>query len=153
MISAPHPSNGGFGMQDETGTLRDRLLTTLAVLMGLLALSNFWKPVAQHFDPGGSAGFVFFGTRLQGGSNAVAGPLCGLLLAAYAYGVWTMRRWVVPIACLYAAYVIANLVLFMLNAPPAEKPSTIGMLAYAAVAIGVSSGAAYALVQQRHRLR
>jgi hypothetical protein len=141
-------------MQSEAGTPRGPLLTALAVLMGLLALSNFWKPMAQRFDPGGSAGFVFFGTRLQGGANAIAGPLFGLLLAAYAYGVWTMRRWVVPIACIYAAYVIANLVLFMLNAPQAEQPPPmLGMLVYAAVAIGVSSGGAYYLVQHRDRLR
>jgi hypothetical protein len=140
-------------MPSETRTSRDRLLTILAVLIGLLAVSNFWKPMAQRFDPEGSAGFVFFGTRLRGGANAVAGPLFGLLLAAYAYGVWTMRRWVVPIACIYAAYVIANLVFFMLNAPPAEKPPMLGMLAYAAVAIGVSSGGAYYLLQHRDRLR
>ena len=140
-------------MQGETGTSRDRWLTTVAVLMGLLALSNFWKPVAQRFDPGGSAGFVLFGTRLEGTANAIVGPLFGLLLAAYAYGVWTMRRWVIPVACIYAVYVIANLVLFMLQAPPADARSLIGMLVYAAVAIVVSSGAAYSLVQQRHRLR
>jgi hypothetical protein len=140
-------------MEDEPGTSRDRLLTALAILMGLLAISDFWKPVAQHFDPGGGAGFVLFGTRLRGGANAVMGPLFGLLLAAYAYGVWTMRRWVVPIACIYAAYVIANMALFMLKVPPTEKPSMIGMLVYAAVAIGVSSGGAYYLVQHRDRLR
>jgi hypothetical protein len=140
-------------MQGETDTSRDRLLTTLAVLMGLLAVSNFWKPMAQRFDPGGSAGFVFFGTRLHGAANAVAGPLFGLLLAVYAYGVWTMRRWVVPLACIYAVYVIANLMLFLMNAPQAEKPPMLGMLVYAAVAIGVSSGGAYLLVRHRDRLR
>jgi hypothetical protein len=140
-------------MQAETGSSRDRLLTILAVLMGVLAVSNFWKPVAQRFDPEGSAGFVFFGMRLHGGANAVVGPLFGLLLAAYAYGVWTMRRWVVPVACVYAAYVVANLVLFMLYAPPADRPPMIGMLGYAAVAIGVSSGGAYYLVRTRDRLR
>ena len=140
-------------MQHEPGTSRDWLLTTLAVLMGFMAVSNFWKPVAQRIDPGSPAGFVFLGTRLQGVANAVVGPLFGLLLAAYAYGVWTMRRWVVPLACAYAAYVIANLVLFLLNAPQAEKPPLLGMLAYAAVAIGVSSGGAYYLARYRDRLR
>ncbi len=140
-------------MQRETGTSRDWLLTTLAVLIGLMAVSNLWKPVAQRFDPGGPAGFVFLGTRLHGVANAIVGPLFGVLLAAYAYGVWTMRRWVVPLACAYAAYVIANLALFMLQAPPAEMPPLLGMLAYAAVAIGVSSGGAYYLVQHRDRLR
>ena len=140
-------------MQGETGRSRDWVLTTLAALMGLLALSNFWKPVAQHLDPAAAVGFVFFGTRLQGVANAVMGPLFGVLLAAYAYGVWTLRRWVVPIAYAYAAYVIINMVLFRLHAPPAEQPPVLGMLAYAAVAIGVSSGGAYYLTRQRDRLR
>jgi hypothetical protein len=142
-------------MQGETAAGRDRLLTALAVLMGLLAVSNFWKPVAQHFDPGGNAGFVFFGTRLRGLANAVMGPLFGALLAAYAYGVWTMRRWVVPIAWIYAAYVAANVVLFTLSGPQGGKPPppVLGMLAYGAIAIGVSGGGALHLYRRRDRLR
>ena len=132
---------------------RDRWLTILAVAMGLLALSNFWKPVAQAADPAGNVGFVLFGTRLHGAANVVAGPLFGLLLAAYAYGVWTMRRWVVPLACAYAGYVVVNLVLYMVIAPPVEKPGLLGMLAYAAVAIGISSGGALHLLRHRDQLR
>ncbi len=132
---------------------RDRWLTLLAIVMGLLALSNFSKPLTQHLDPTSSAGFVFFGTRLHGAANAVLGPLFGLLLAAYAYGVWTMRRWVVPLACAYAAYVVANLILYRLVAPAAEQPPLAGMLAYAAGAIGVSGAGALYLLRHRDRLR
>jgi len=138
------------------GVARDRLLTALAILMSLMAISNFSKPLGQHFDPNGNAGFVFFGTRLHGTANLIVGPLFGGLLAAYAYGVWTMRRWVVPIACIYAAYVIANLIFFMLNPPPdqATRPGFMPfMLLYAAVAIGVSSGGAWYLARNRSRLR
>src|SRR5438046_6294222 len=91
---------------------RDPLLTTLAVLMGILAISNLMKPVGQAFDPNGSAGFVFFGTRLHGVANTIIGPLFGLFLATYAWAVWTGRRIAVPIALAYAAYVPLNLVLF-----------------------------------------
>ena len=134
------------------GTGRDRILTTLAVLMGLLAISNFAKPLGQAMDPGGSAGFVFFGHRLHGTANAIVGPVFGLLLAAYAYGVWTMKRWVVPLAGAYAGYVILNLVLFTANPPPGDRTPLLFMLGYAAVAIGVSSGGAVYLYGHRGRL-
>ena len=129
---------------------RDGILTALAAAMGLMAISNFWKPVAQHLSPESNVGFVFLGTRLHGAANLVVGPLFGALLAAYAYGVWTMRQWVVPIACVYAAYVLVNLALFMLTDP--QAPSPLLMLPYAVVAIGVSSGGAYHLLRNRQRL-
>jgi hypothetical protein len=129
---------------------RDGFLTGLAVAIGLMALSNFWKPVAQHLSPESGVGFVFLGTRLHGTANLVVGPLFGALLAAYAYGVWRMRRWVVPIACGYAAYVIVNLALFMARDP--QAPSPLMMLPYAVVAIGVSSGGAGYLLRNRERL-
>jgi hypothetical protein len=135
---------------DRTG--RDRTLTTLAMLMGVLAISNFAKPLGQAMDPGGNAGFVFFGERLRGTANAIAGPVFGLLLAAYAYGVWTMKRWVVPLAIAYAVYVILNLVLFVASPPPGDRTSILFMLGYAVVAIGVSSGGALYLYRNRDRL-
>jgi len=133
-------------------TRRDRILTTLAVLMGVLAISNFAKPLGQAMDPGGNAGFVFFGHRLRGTANAIVGPAFGLLLAAYAYGVWTMKRWVVPLAGAYAMYVFLNLILFTANPPSGDQPHLLFMLGYAVVAIGVSSGGALYLYRNRHRL-
>ena len=137
---------------ETTARSRDRVLTTLAVLMGLLALSNLTKPISQTAAPESSAGFVFFGHRLHGLANAVIGPLFGGLLAAYAYGVWTMRQWVVPIAAVYAAYVVVNLVLFPFFEPPGAETPLLGFLAYAAVAIGVSSGGAVYLYRNRDQL-
>jgi hypothetical protein len=137
-------------MTDEIG--RDRILTTLAILMGLMAFSNFIKPLTQALQPESTAGFVFFGARLHGRANAIVGPLFGVLLAYYAYGAWTSQRWVVPIAVFYAGYVIVNLVLFTLRMPAADQPPWYGMLAYAAVAVGVSSGGAFYLLTRRERL-
>ena len=131
---------------------RSGVLTGLAIAMGLMAISNFLKPITQSMDPGGNAGFVFFGTRLTGTANLVAGPVFGAILAAYAYGVWTRRRWVVTIALGYAAYVILNLVLFMSNPPPGGDPGLVFGLVYAAVAIGVSSGGAWYLMQHKEEL-
>jgi len=129
-------------MATNDGMGRDRGLTILAILMGLLALSNFAKPIGQAMDPAGNAGFVFFGHRLHGIANAIIGPVFGLVLAAYAYGVWTMKRWVMPLAVAYAVYVVLNLALFVANPPPGDPNSLLFMVAYAAVAIGVSSGGA-----------
>lgn len=139
-------------MQTEATRGRDRVLTGLALAMGLMAVSNFSKPLTQAMAPDSTAGFVLFGARLHGLANAVVGPLFGAMLAAYAYGVWTMRRWVAPIAVGYAVYVVVNLVLFMANPPPGDAPPLLGMLAYAAVAIGVSGGGAIYLLRNRERL-
>ena len=132
---------------------RNPVLIVLAVVMGVMAASNFWKPIAQRMAPESNAGFVFFGTRLHGAANAVIGPLFGVLLAAYAYGAGTRRRWVVPLAVAYALYVIANLILFTVVTPADRMPPRLGMLAYAAVAIAVSSGGALYLWSRRETLR
>jgi hypothetical protein len=131
---------------------RGPVLTALAAVMCLLAISNFMKPVGQAMRPESSAGFVFFGQRLEGLANAVMGPLFGLVLLAYAYGVWTRKRWVVPLAVAYAAYVIVNLVLFTGNVPPGEELGVGFALAYSAVAIGVSAGGALYLYRNRREL-
>jgi len=75
------------------------------------------------------------------------------VLATYAYGVWTMRRWVVPLAFAYAAYVIVNLIGFAIHPPPGDDTPALGLLAYALVAIGVSSGGAIYLQRRRESLR
>ena len=138
-------------MTDSTRS-RDPWLIMLAVLMGLLAISNFAKPLGQTMQPESDAGFVFFGHRLYGVANAIMGPLFGLLLATYAYGAWTRRRWVVPLAIAYAGYVVLNLVLFAMTAPEAQATGLGFMVAYSAVAIGVSAGGALYLYRHRQRL-
>jgi hypothetical protein len=132
---------------------RDRWLTALAVLMALLAISNFTKPLSQAAAPQSDAGFVFFGHRLHGLANAILGPLFGVALATYAYGVWTMRRWVVPLAAAYAVYVIVNLIAFAIHPPAGDGAPAFWLLAYALVAIGVSSGGAMYLYRHREALR
>lgn len=138
-------------MQDEKKEPRGLVLTTLAVFMGLMAISNFSKPISQTLAPESTSGFVFFGHRLEGIMNAVVGPLFGLLLAAYAYGVWTRRIWVLPLAAAYALYVIANLILFALNLPPDQGGGLFGLV-YTVVAIGVSGGGALYLFLHRDQL-
>ena len=140
-------------MNQRTTSDRGSVLTTLAILMALLAVSNFSKPFTQAADPTGNAGFVFFGHRLHGLANAIAGPLFGVLLAAYAWGVWHLRSWVLPLAIGYAGYVIVNLVIYFARVGDAESPGIVFGILYAVVAIGVSSGGATYLFLHRDRLR
>jgi hypothetical protein len=132
-----------------TDKSRGPLLTTFAVLFSILALSNFSKPF--HLDP--NAGFVFFGMKTHGVANAILGPAFGLMLVIYAAGIWRMRRWVLPIACAYAAYVILNLLLYSIrNAGSPNQPSSPFMLGYIVIAIGVSAGSAILLYMRRSEL-
>jgi hypothetical protein len=128
---------------------RGTALTTAAILFGLLALSNFSKPLEYS----ASQGFVFFGHRLKGGANAIAGPLFGLYLAVYAAGIWGMRRWALPMGIAYALYVAANLLGFWAWGPVEQGSGArlFGLL-YMAVAIGVSAGTAWLLAQRRDDL-
>jgi hypothetical protein len=128
---------------------RGPLLTTFAVLFALLAVSDFSKPF--HLSP--DAGFVFFGGKTHGMANAILGPAFGLMLAAYAIGIWRMRRWVLPIAYVYAAYVILNLLLFTIrNAGSPGQPPRAFMVGYIAIAIGISAASAIILHRRRPEL-
>ena len=130
-------------------TNRDRLLTVCAVLFGLLALSDFMKPVPVG-DP--EQGLVFFGRRLSGTPNAVIGPLFGLYLLVYAIGIWRMRRWAVPMGIVYAAYVVVNLFLFTLRDPNPTVHGVAFNVVYGTVATTVSAGTAWLLAQRRATL-
>jgi hypothetical protein len=130
---------------------RDRRLTIVAILFALLAISNFMKPLHMSDDQG----FVFFGKRLAGTPNAIAGFVFGAYLLVYAAGIWGMRRFALPMAWLYAGYVVCNLVLFPFRTPPrpdAGVGNTIFGVMYAVVAIGVSVGTARLLAAHRQEL-
>ncbi|TMA50259.1 MAG: hypothetical protein E6J76_12330 [Deltaproteobacteria bacterium] len=125
------------------------LLTTLALLFGLLAVSDLAKPLEASLGGGLRPGFVLFGHRLSGPANAVVGPLFGLYLLVYAAGIWRVRRWALPMGVVYAAYVIVNLILFTLRDPEPIREGVLFGAIYALVAIGVSWGAVWLLSQQR----
>lgn len=132
------------------GPRRGIWLTICAICFALLAVSNVLKPL--HMLE--STGFVLFGTRLSGMSNAIIGPLFGAFLAIYAYGIWTMRRFALGMGHAYAAYVIINLAIWQANEPAAPDPRyVVGGAVYALVAIAVSVGAALALTRRKAELR
>jgi hypothetical protein len=97
-----------------------RVPVTFAVLFALLALSNISKPLS-----GGRAGFVFLGTKTAGVTNAILGPAFGIFLLIYALGIWRQKRWAVPMAWAYAAYVLVNLALFIIKAPEGSQASPV----------------------------
>ncbi len=123
-------------------------LKIFAVLFGLLAVSNFLKPLQLS----GHVGFVLFGHRLTGLANAIAGPLFGLFLAIYSSAILRLRSYALPMGIAYAGYVIVNLVLFQFYMPADAETSLVFAVGYSVVAIGVSSGAALLLYRNRHAL-
>ena len=132
-------------------TNRGQALSIFAVLFVLLAVSNLLKPLQLGGEQ--ITGFVFFGQRLTGTANMIAGPLFGIYLLVYAFGIWRMKRFALSMGHAYATYVVLNLILF--NAK-AERPPGVGYLifgiVYALVAVGVSGGAAYLLTKHKAAL-
>ena len=129
---------------------RGRALSIFAVLFALLAVSNLLKP----FKFGGDqTGFVLFGSRLSGLANTIVGPLFGIFQLVYAYGIWTMKRFALPMAHAYALYVVLNLFLFNeRNTTPDTVGYKIFGVVYSAVAIGVSLGAAVLITRRKAEL-
>jgi hypothetical protein len=125
-----------------------RWLNLCGVLFCALAVSNVLKPLELYPDHG----FVFLGDRLRGTPNLLLGPLAGVVLAVYGVGVLRRRAYALPLGRVYAAYVVANLVLFTIRMPDEAFGKPIFGLVYAAVAIGVSSGAVWALARNRAAL-
>ena len=125
-----------------------RVLKVFAVLFVVLAISNFLKPLQIGED----SGFVLFGERLSGTANAIAGPVFGAILLAYAAGIWRLKAYALPLGVAYAAYVLANLVLYSMRMPASEQPSLAFNVVYSIVALGVSWGAAYLLAKNRAAL-
>lgn len=129
--------------------MNDRtLLRICGVLFCLLAVSNLVKPLELHAHHG----FVFFGLRLQGTWNLLLAPIAALYLGVYGAGVLRMRAYALPMGRIYAAWVIANLILFTVRMSDEALARPIFGLVYTIVAIGVSSGAVRLLARNRAAL-
>jgi hypothetical protein len=134
------------------GGKRGPFLTVMAVLIGVLAVSNCTKAFQFLRDPG-HLGIVIFGVRFESvPSNLLLGPLMGAVLAAYSYGLWKLRPWVAPLSIAYAFYVPVNLVLFWYFQTVPEIPPLSFMLIYLAVAFTGSIGTALYLAYHRDKL-
>jgi hypothetical protein len=129
---------------------RGVFLTVIAVLLAILAVSDFTKTLQHLRDP--HLGLVVLGHRFTTvPANVTMGTLFGLMLAVYASGVWRMRRWVLPLSIAYAFYVPVNLVLFW-SLHENGHPSVGFILFYLAVSLTGSIGTAIYLSYHRERL-
>jgi hypothetical protein len=130
---------------------RGWFLTVITVLFLLLALSDFTKAIQFVGNPA-VGGLVILGHKFQGvAHNLVLGPLFGIVLLLYAYGIWNMRAWVLPLSIVYAFYVPTNLVLFwsLHQLPP---PSVGFIVLYLFLSLTGSIGTAIYLAYHRERL-
>ncbi len=131
---------------------RGAFLTIMAVLFGILAVSNATKALQHLHDPK-TLGIVVFGVRYESTfANLVLGPLMGAVLAAYAYGLWRLKPWVAPLSVVYAFYVPVNLVLFWYFQTGPDIPPLRFIVTYLAVAFSGSIGTALYLAYHRDKL-
>jgi hypothetical protein len=122
---------------------RGGTLTIFAILFVLLAISNFAKPLSHS----AGVGFVFLGDRLTGTANAILGPLFGVILLVYAYGIWAMRKFALPLAYIYVAWVIVNMVMFtMKNRDTQSIPAIV-----VSVVVGIGVPLATAIILSRRK--
>jgi hypothetical protein len=117
------------------------LLRVCAVLIGLRALTNVFKPF------GAGSGLVFFGALLTGWANTVVAPLLGVFMLVYAYGLWNVRRFALPMGIAYGIFVVLNLALFPLVHGLAGNLPPLGYVAFAAVGAGITWGAVWLLAR------
>ena len=127
---------------------RGAALTIFALLFVLLAISDFAKPIFH----GPGVGFVFLGHRLTGTANAVMGPLFGVLLLVFAYGIWTMRRYALPVAYIFLGWVIVNMVLYTLNHRSDPQPPLYFTILTTALGVGVPLATAIILSRRSAEL-
>ena len=131
---------------------RGVFLTGMAILFVVLAISDFTKAL-QHANNPAVGGLVILGHKFRRTSaNLVLGPLFGLFLLTYAYGLWNMKRWVIPISIFYAFYVSTNMVLFW-SLHQLDPPTVRFIVLYLFVSLTGSIGTALYLAFHKDQLR
>ncbi|MHB8384670.1 MAG: hypothetical protein ACYDC3_20310 [Candidatus Binataceae bacterium] len=128
---------------------RGAALTIFSILFLLVAIEDLLKPF--HLE-GPTTGFVFFGTRTHGLENAILGPLFGIFLLVYAIGILRMKKYALPLAFIYAIYVVLNIVLYSVNPPPGEQGSMGFLIGFLITAIAIPWIAAIMLWRRRASL-
>ena len=129
---------------------RGTAFSIIAILFAILAITDILKPL--HLE-GPTTGLVFFGVRQTGIANTILGPLMGLILLAYAAGIWRLRRYAMPLGWAYAIYVIVNLGLFVnLNPPAKTRGEMVFGIVYMVGAITMTIATALMLTRRRNDL-
>jgi len=125
---------------------RDKLLTVLRVLAVLIAVRSLMN-VGKPFGTG--SGLVFFGFLLNGPVMWVLAPALGIYMLAWAYGLWGLRGYAVPMGFAYLMLVAVNLIGFPLT-EGLRAGVTLPMYAvYALVAFGTPALAQWLLLRLR----
>jgi hypothetical protein len=127
---------------------RGAVLTILAILFVLIALSNFLKPLS-----GGRGHFVFLGMKQSGIANAILGPLFGLMQLVIAAGIWRMKRYTIGLGYAYTGYVVLNTILFNIRNPqPWDVKLIVFWFIYIAIGVGVPLATAMIMSRRRDEL-
>jgi hypothetical protein len=123
------------------------MMRVLAVLIGLRALTDVFKPLLA------GQRLVFFGVFIDGWRQAIVAPLLGLFMLVYAYGLWSARPFALAMGIAYALFATLNLIAFgVINGPPAGFGWG-GYALFAAIGLAVSWGAVLLLVRQQKATR
>ncbi|MFN7953589.1 MAG: hypothetical protein U0610_17820 [bacterium] len=131
---------------------RGALLSTIAVLLGLQAISHLTMFALHMWRP--KLGVVFLGARFHSiPGNLVVGGALGAVLTAYAYGLWKLKAWVVPIAAGYALYMPVNLTVYWFLHPEIAQDRVFFWLAYHVVLLLGFVGAGLHVIQHRDRFQ
>ncbi len=120
---------------------RGAALTIFAVFLALVAMTDFIKPLHLFANDG----FVFLGTKLTGTANAVMSTLAGIVILICVYGIWTMRKFSLPIVYVFLLSVILNMVLYTMKNHD-SRPLPIGN-----VLVGIGVPLALAIILRRRR--
>ncbi len=80
------------------------ILRLCAVLIGLRGVVNLFKSL------GAGNAMIAFGYTLS--PDSLLAPLIGIVMIALAFGLWTGRRWALPLAVGYAVFASLNILLF-----------------------------------------
>jgi len=136
---------------DSSVASRGVFLTIITVLFVLLAISDFTK-FFQYANKPEVGGLVILGHKFQGvGKNLLLGWIFGAVFLIYAYGIWNLRAWVLPLSIVYAFYVPTNLVLFW-SLHQLTPPTVRFIVMYLFLSLGGSVGTAIYLAYHRERL-
>jgi len=113
------------------------LLRVFAVLIAIRGLTDVFKPL------GAGSTMVFFGQLLP--ATSPVGPIVGVFMLVYTYGLWFKRPFALPMGIVYALFATLNIILFYLFQPLPGGYGLPAYLVFAAVGIGVSWGAVFLL--------
>ena len=121
---------------------RGVILSLYAVLIVGLAVFDLIRPLSTHH-------YMYFGWRPSAVQTAILVLAINSVNLIYALGIWQMRRWALPMGCVYAAAVVLNIVDFLLGRYALLSPDLIVSMI---VAIALACGSVILLYRRKASL-